>query len=60
MGIKGSEMTLLIRPENAADRDAIREVNQLALGDDAEANPVEHEESQHGRSPTSFSIPLLN
>ena len=34
-------MTLLIRPENAADRDAIREVNQLAFGGDAEANLVD-------------------
>jgi predicted N-acetyltransferase YhbS len=34
-------MNILIRPENAADRDAIREVNQLAFGGDAEANLVD-------------------
>jgi putative acetyltransferase len=34
-------MTLLIRPENAADRDAIREVNQLTFGGEAEANLVD-------------------
>ncbi len=31
-------MNVLIRPENAADRDAIWKINQLAFGGEVEAN----------------------
>jgi putative acetyltransferase len=34
-------MTLLIRPENDSDRDAVWNVNQQAFGNDAEANLVD-------------------
>ena len=33
-------MTIMIRPENASDRDAICKINRLAFGNNAEANLV--------------------